>query len=880
MRTLAVLWCSLLVTTVLADTLDIKLEMRVYTVQELLKTVENQLEVRFSYSDQVVNLSKIFQVRKEMWSLEELLKTILLGQSVGYELRGNKVILYRQSTRGQRKVTVSGYVKSDLGEALIGVNIIDQTNNSGTSTNIYGFFSYTLETDRDIQLRVHYLGHQDSLLWISPDHQGILDVRLHEQKDELEEVLVETSRFSPTQMSVLEINPKEIKSLPSFMGVPDVVKTMTLMPGVKSGNDNSGGFYVRGGGPDQNLVLVDGAVIYNSAHAFDLFSTFNPDAVRHVDMMKGGFPARYGGRLSSVLDLRLREGNSKRLTGEFGLGYLLSNFTLEGPLIKDKSSFLMSGRRTFIDLPFRLGANSSSVEGQTQKQFIVFQDLTAKVNHKFSDKDHLFVSYYGSGDSFEVEEKNEFKQDGADFMTELDVSIQWNNRILASRWNHLFSDQLFLNTSLTYSRFNIGIDVFNASQGKGVNSSSLNKFDSQIEDVSLRAQFDYFPTTNHNFKFGVNTIHHQFRPGVGSAESSIISNIDALDTTFSDQLINSYEHLIFAEDEIVLPHNFKANVGVHASALVVNGKIYPSLQPRVSVQRSFGNKFGITLSYASMAQYVHLLTNGTLGIPLDLWVPAMEAAPPMTSHQLAFGLNRSTRLGYRFSFEAYYKEMNNLVTYKEGANFTDAQVPWQEKIIIGGHGYAYGFEWLVRKTKGKTTGWIGYTLSWTNRQFNEIDKGAKFPYKYDRRHDGSVVLLHRLSKKIELSGSWVYSTGNALTFPVGAYEGLSDLPNLGKNGVQVENSQSIEVYENKNSLRMPAYHRLDVGFNFIKKKKNGVRTWNFSVYNAYVRKNPFFIYVQQDEPTDGSLTENPRRELYQVSSFWIVPSVSYRFKFN
>lgn len=799
-----------------------------------------------------------------------------------YKVQGGKIIFF-PGTRPPR-FTLSGYVYDKAtGEALIGVSFFDTLSKSGTTSNLYGFFSYTAPSGTPI--RISYLGYKDSLLILRKNED--LKLVLVPSQHQIGEVEVFGQRHQETQMSIVSLSPKEIELLPNFMGEPDVIKALTLMPGVSSGNDFSGGFYVRGGGPDQNLLLIDGANIYNSTHAFDLFSTFNADAIKQVDLIKGGFPARYGGRLSSVMDVRLREGNSEKLTGEVGLGYLLSSATIEGPLLKGKGSFLLTGRRTFLDLFSEPISQLSSSGNQQVKQNIVFYDFSGKVNFQLSERDRIFFSFYQSQDKFSVFEKitTSTPPDGESKET-TDIGFSWSNQVFSSRWNHRFSNKLFLNTTATYSRFRLNTDIDIQLEGVENEEEFFTKtrteFRSNIRDYGIHTQFDYYPHPRHSVKFGSSSIYHKTVPGASNVHNSNSTSTQNLDTLLGNQKIGSVENFLFLEDEWDLHPRLKLNLGLHAALLLVEKKNYPSLQPRTALSYSLTEQWSLKASYAEMSQFLHLLTNSSLGIPLDLWVPATPDAPPMRSRQLALGINwKAPSQRYMFSIETYYKQMRNLIAYKEGAVFTDAKVPWQEKIVTNGKGDAYGAEFFVRKSKGPLTGWIGYTLSWSNRQFKELNAGETYPYKYDRRHDASVVAMYRFNKKVNLSASWVYATGNSVTFPKGTY------PTLGSPGDQNGfnsgplNNETWE-YGPRNSVRLPSYHRLDLGINLSKEKKHGTRSWNFSLYNSYLRKNAFFIFwdTEVDLPSSPFGYPQEKRILQQVSAFWIVPSVTYTFKFN
>lgn len=844
---------------------------------ELFLEVEKQTQTTFAYGS-YLNLERIIELPKQQYTVRTFLDEVLKGTYTAYKERDNKIIIYplpKERVESQESSTISGFIKdSESGETLIGASIYDAERQKGTLTNLYGFFSYTFPNASVLELRVSFLGYKDTLIEIGKAEKNELTIYLSRTSTNLGTVEVTSTRQQETQMSQLTMSSEEIAKLPRFMGEPDVIKTLTLMPGVKSGNDNTGGIYVRGGGPDQNLILLDGATIYNSAHAFDLFSTFNNSAIKHVDLIKGGFPARYGGRLSSVIDARMRDGNLQRYTGEVGVGYLLSKFTFEGPIVKNKSSFILTGRRTMLDGLTGLVSYFENTDSNQQTQDITFQDFNAKVNYSFSDNDRVYLSFYNSGDAFVVNEKEISPTQGGSVTENLNVDLSWANKLLSARWNHLFNNKLFSNTTLTYSRFNIGVSVLESAEidydDKLVTSGYENHFSSLIKDYGLRTQFDYFHSTEHNLKFGINSTYHQFEPGFTSFKLSGNIIDTEIDTVLGKRALASLEWSLFVEDEMSLGNRTKLNVGLHYANLHVDGKLFPSLQPRLALSYQLSPALNFNASYAHMAQFIHLLTNNTLGVPLDLWVPATSDAPPMRSRQLASGLKwTSKNEAYEISIEGYYKTMDNLITYKEGVSITSAEEPWEEKIEIQGEGKAYGTEFFIQRLKGRTTGWIGYTLALTERQFETVNLGLAYPYKYDRRHDFSFVLSHELSEQINFSGSWIYSTGNAVTFPHTIASSLPGLPNLDAGQIQ---SQAIYLNAGRNAVRMPNYHRMDVGINFVKKKRKGERTWNLSVYNTYMRKNAFFIFPA--ESPDGD------RHLRQISAFWIVPSISYLFKFN
>ncbi len=846
------------------------------SIQEAINEIESQTDVTISFGNWSTDI--LIQVDTIM-ELSDLLDIMTAPSNQLWEIRGQKILVY--PTKEKHK-TYSGYIDdAETGEALVGVTIYDTVNRRGSVSNQYGFFSYTYPDDTASVLLISFVGYDPQfVLPGGPDE--ILSISLTPNTQELQEVIVSSDRIHKSQMNLVSVSPKEVQLLPSFMGVPDILRTITMMPGIKFGSDNATGFYVRGGGADQNLILMDGANIYNANHAFDLFSTFNASAIRNIDVIKGGFPARYGGRLSSVIDVNLKEGNNQHLTGEVGLGYLLSNFTIEGPIVDERTSFIVTGRRTFMDLILRNMDLEPENPNARTTQRIVFQDLSAKVNHEISEKDHVYLSYYQSGDLLGAHLREQFENDNGITKTSEKASMGWQNQILSARWNHQFGNKLFLNTNTSYSRFNVEIDVDQEELYDYPPDFSRNllseSFNSSIQDYGLKAQFDYYPDRRQEIRFGLNGVHHVFDPGIRSISLSSQNQASVLDTIYNSQSTTSNELSFFIEDNVEITQRLYANVGVHTSTLWVDNQSYLSLQPRVSISYLPKPKWKVNASYARMNQFIHLLTNSTLGIPLDLWVPATSAAPPMSSSQWTLGINHKLGNQLSLSVESYYKEMDNLIAYREGANFVDSRTTWEQKIVTDGTGESYGVEWLLRKSVGKSTGWLGYTLSWTTRNFSELNNGRTFPYQYDRRHDINWVVVHKINEKIDLSGNWVFASGNVISVPVGTHLPLEVFPDAPDAQVS-RNQPNVQIYDRINDVRLPNYHRMDLGINFHKERNRGTRTWNFSVINAYGRKNPFIVYIK-DGPQSNAEESVQNRHFRQLSTFWFVPSFSYRFKFN
>jgi len=769
-----------------------------------------------------------------------------------------------------QKLTISGTVKdAENGETLIGVNVFDKKNQKGAISNNFGFFSYST-FDSDVELVFSYVGYDPEFMKFNLAGDTLLTVELR-PSGLLREVVIEGERSDPiqesTQMGTIQIPLREIKNLPALMGEVDIFKVIQLLPGVQSGAEGASGLYVRGGSPDQNLVLLDGVPVYNASHLFGFFSVFNDGAINNVELIKGGFPARFGGRLSSVIDITMKEGNMREFQGEGSIGLIASKITLEGPIVKDKTSFLISGRRTYLDMIARPIIRNSSDGNEDVGYF--FYDLNAKVNHIFNKRNRLYLSYYGGEDVAYSNYRNSWERSEGTTESKERAGLGWGNRIAAVRWNHIFNERLFANFTSTFTRYRFNVfsdyeDVFSPSQeGAPVRDFYTSKYFSGIRDVALKADFDFIPNPDHYIRWGGMWINHRFTPGVfASREDNSPEVIEG--GTPSD----SQEFSVYVEDDFSMGDRFKFNVGAHFSGLITESKTYTSFQPRLSLRYLLDEKSSLKFSYVQMAQFVHLLTNAGLGLPTDLWVPSTDRIGPQESWQLAAGYFKSIGYGLEFSVEAYYKDMQGVVEYQDGASFLNTTSDWQDKVTSGA-GRSYGMEVLLQKKTGKTTGWIGYTLSKTERRFDELNFGEWFPFRYDRRHDISLTAVHKLSDKIDLSGTWVFGTGNFITVPTQRYQYSDPFINGGQNQF---NGNSIEYFESRNNFQMRSYHRLDLGINFNKEKKWGTRTWNVSIYNVYSRLNPFYMDI-------GYNSETQKNQLRQVSLFPIVPSVSYRFTF-
>jgi hypothetical protein len=756
--------------------------------------------------------------------------------------------VYAQSPRH----TVSGFVHdAQTGESLIGATVSLPGAHVGTITNRYGFYSLTLPAD-SVAIAVSFIGYQPQVFRFRLAADTTLYVRLRPMALGLDEVVVEAERNrrieETTRMSTIGVPVSQIQEMPALLGETDVLKALQLLPGIQSGAEGTSGLYVRGGGPDQNLILLDGVPVYNASHLFGFFSVFNADAIQRVEVVKGGFPARYGGRLSSVIEIDMKEGNMNRYAAQGGIGVVASRLTVEGPTLKDRGSFVLSGRRTYIDLLSRPFMPEDDFAGY------YFYDFNAKINHIVSDRDRVYLSLYTGDDRF----SHTYRYTGAETRSQ----FGWGNTTFALRWNRVFSNKLFGNLTLTSSNyeFSIGIDE----RRRNAESFAM-RYASGIRDLGARVDFEYLPSPAHSIRAGLSATSQEFSPG--AAHFRITGGSDDIDLRLEPvSPIGAVSVAGYFEDEVRISPRLAANVGVHGSMFSVEGQQYVSLQPRAALRYLVLPNWSVKASYATMEQYLHLLANSGIGLPTDLWVPATDRVRPQLSRQVAAGIGGSALDGaLELSVEGYYKTMDNLIEYVQGAHFLNLDRDWQD-LVTSGSGRSYGAELFVQRRAGRLTGWLGYTLSWTHRQFEHLNDGREFPYKYDRRHDVSTTISYDLGRRLDVSATWVYGTGNAVTLPIGRL--ATDHHESGFHpGGWVQEGY---LYGDRNAHRMRAYHRLDLGMNWRVASRRSEHVLSMGVFNAYNRKNPFFIYF--DETFDGVVAK-------QVSLFPAIPSLSYNFKF-
>jgi hypothetical protein len=793
-----------------------------------------------------------------------------------------------------QNATISGSITdAQTGEPLLSANIYNSETLSGTASNTYGFYSLK-QLRGTISLSATFTGYQSFSTTFKLTNDTVINIAL-EPIIELDEVLVTgqspLQNIRSTQMGTIQLSPAKTEILPALLGETDIIKTFQLMPGVQGGTEGTSGFYVRGGGPDQNLILLDGVPVYNVSHLFGFMSVFNSDAIRNVTLIKGGFPARYGGRLSSVLDIRMKEGNNQEFKGSASIGILSSKLTLEGPIKSDKTSFMFSGRRSYVDLlsyPFQMMANKKTGEDENAWVGYFLQDFNAKINHTFNDQHRLYLSVYTGKDKFFLNDKYEYtdtysyegNETSIKYKSKDKIRLQWGNTTGALRWNNIINNELFANLTATVSDYKFRIfedyeeERIDQIENKTEKSVYFYEYYSQIRDYGLKADFDFVPSPRHYLRFGLHNTLHYFSPGVTVNKDYYDSGSTPIDTIYGNKNIPANEMMVYVEDDITLSPAIGLNAGLHYSNFNVQGTTYHSLEPRLSARFMLGKRISAKASYTIMQQYLHLLANSSMGLPTDLWVPATKNIKPQKSQQAALGLAYAPNTIYELSVEGYYKYMENMIDYAEGSSFFELDQGDWEDLVTSGDGESYGVEFLAQKHQGRLSGWVGYTLSWANRQFDEIGSGKTYPYKYDSRHDISIVSTIKLSEKTDFGAAWVFRTGYPFTMEDEEFH--SPFNFFKEPNSQYNDPNTVEHFENRNNYRMPDYHRLDFGFNFHKQKKHVYRTWSLGVYNAYARKNPFMIYKDYEWDDQNHV---PTTQLKQLSIFNVIPYVRWGIKF-
>ena len=800
--------------------------------------------------------------------------------------------------------TISGYVTdSQTGERLIGATVHDLHSGAGTVTNVNGFYSLTLPSDT-VLLQAGFVGYnavRTEAFMLQGDTSLVIALNT---SNILQEVVVERthsiSGVQSVQMSTMDVPMSQIKGIPMLGGEVDVLKALQLLPGVQSGAEGTAGLYVRGGGPDENLIMLDGVPLYSVNHALGFFSIFNADAVKSVTLYEGNFPARYGGRLSSIVDVRQKDGDAYGYHGSLNIGLIATKLSIEGPIfwtkedwqkfrnkeeIKAQTTFNISARRTLYDLiipPIMKHLSAKSGTGKETTGNYWFYDVNAKLTHTFSDNDKLSGSFYMGEDhvnmdvsgmqtvSTQMGDGSSHKESMSD---ENRLQYHWGNIFAALNYEHRFNGRLYGDFQFSYTRYKYALaSTYNQEYEKvGVSMEWLNKFDSYIMDMTAQMNFEWRPNIRHEVHFGGSYAYHLFKPQIGHQEfSSIKGDTETyhVDTTFSLGGTNRmHVATLYIEDNYAPCSWLKMNIGLHAALYHTEDKTYPSVEPRIGVRFLPHRDVAIKMSYAYMSQYVHMLSNSSVSQPTDLWVPVTKDIPPMRSMQVATGVAYTICNQVELSVEGYYKKMINLLEYKDGASYMNGQ-NWQTQVCVG-DGWCYGVQLLAQRKIGPVTGWIGYTWSRTMRQFDRegqvINFGKPFPAKYDREHDLSITMQYRIDRIWEVAATFVYGTGTRGTLGLQKYDDKLYTDRFDKN----TGTTTVYYISERNNYKMPDYHRLDLGVTCHlpdKNHDNMEHMLNLSVYNAYCRFNPYLVY-----PKDG--------KLYQFSLFPIMPSLSYVFKF-
>ncbi len=772
----------------------------------------------------------------------------------------------------QANYTISGYLKDAKdGESLIGATVIVEGTGNGAVSNTYGYYSITL-AEGNYTLIVSYIGYQTQRKEVSLTSNQKLDFEMGLEGQELEEVVITSEALDENVnrigMSVEKMDSRIIKKIPAFLGEADVVNSIKTLPGVSTVGEGASGFNVRGGGVGQNLVLLDEAVVYNSSHMLGFFSVFNPDAVKDLKLYKGGIPARYGGRISSILDIQMKEGNSKKLGVQGGVGTIFSRIAVEAPIVKDKSSFILAARRSYIDVLARPFVDVLSEGGALN-----FYDITGKVNYKFSDRDRIYLSGYIGRDNFKFDANQGFS---------------WGNATATFRWNHLMSDRLFMNLSGIYADYDYELEF-------GEDESDKFQWKSRIRTLTVKPDFSWYLNSNNEISFGGELIRYDFNPADATTVSQNQETNISLDERFS------YEGALYIGNKQKFGNRFSAEYGLRWSTFYYVGpgsvyeygyaepgkrrpvvgiteaesgevvSSYNYFEPRIALRYRLSETSSVKASYNRMAQYIHLISNRTASIPLDVWQPSTNNITPQVGDQIALGYFQNFRNNeYEFSVEAYYKETQNQIEYIDGADLLINE--FLEGDLLSGQGRAYGLEFLVRKVKGKLTGWASYTLAKTELKTEGINNFEWYPTRFDQRHNFKVTAIYTFNERWSLSSNFAFISGTPSTWPTDRYEVQGYLiPHNGNN--------------TRNNLRIPAYHRLDVSvtLNGKKEKKGRPRKnqdyWVFGLYNVYGRQNPFSIYFTQgtDRPAAGTPIDSKGVQVAIIGS--IVPAFSYNFKF-
>ncbi len=775
------------------------------------------------------------------------------------------LLLTFQSAYSQH-YSISGYVEDlNTGERIIGANVIDSVGKSVVQTNNYGF--YTIKNvNGQMAVQATYIGFKSDVKYITPSQDTTLNFKIYPVK-ELDEVVVVSSKYKNSANNPLGFNTISVKQLTSMpaLGEPDLIKSIQSQPGIKGGVEGSAGIFVRGGSGGENLFMLDDIPIYNVSHLYGFFSAFNSSAVKDIKLLKGCFPARYGGRASSVIDVRSLDGNNKSLKGEISLGLISSKFTLEGPLFSDKTTFMISGRRSYFDLYSNALRNSNLLDKDFPDYY--FYDLNARLTHTFSQKDKIYLSIYKGKDNIQNKNENTLPTSSNVIFTEnTDESSGWGNLIGSLRWNHTFGNSLFANTTIGYSSYDYFTkDLYSSVKKDSVTNSKLEynsnaNYRSEISDIIVKTDFNYALSNKQNLSFGAGITFHTLKPG---ANNYIVDDQDRnikIDTSYTNKTINASEPFIYIEDEINATEKLTINAGLRFSGFLSGSNRWLNVEPRISANYAILPKLVFKTGYSRMVQYMHLLSNSGLSMPTDLWVPALNGLQPLKSDQVNAGFAYDWNKTALFSVEIYRKWLDNTTDIRDGMSLVNDLSPWYEKTAQG-HGATMGIEFSVEKQQGRFKGGIHYTLSTADRTYAAINNGQTFPFKYDRRNDLNISVNYQISEKWDISVMWFYGTGFPVTLPVERYSAGLNLYNP-----ETDAGQEINYFPSRNNYRLPDYHRLDLGLHYKTINRLGEQCISFDIFNAYNRRNP----------VSAQFLHSTYQYLYLLP---VIPSVTYTLKF-
>jgi hypothetical protein len=830
----------------------ISLELDSVPLKRALQELEGKGNFHLNYNDEIIPANKLISLNIKGKPVIIILREILKGTSIDIAISNDQIVLVNLDSEVtkiiEKKYTISGFITdAATGEVLVGTNVYLHELEVGAISNAYGFYSITIR-EGYYSLRFSFVGYKSEELYLGLFKNLNINIELNKKAISLDTVLVtsEMENFlQSTEIGSIQLTPAKLGNIPYLLGEKDILRTLPFLPGVTFGQEGDCGFYVRGGDQDQNLTLIDEAPVYNAFHSFGFFSVFNSDAVKSFKLYKGAAPSKFGGRLSSILDIQMNEGNLKEFHAAAGIGSIFSRFTIQGPIIENKSSFIISGRRTYIDI-FKIFTSNKDIKNSD----LYFYDLNLKANYRLSGDDRIYLSGYMGSDGLGF----------ADI-----VMLNWGNITTTLRWNHLFSNKLFSNSSLIYSHFKNSTKIYDED-----NKNDVVELTSKVDDITLKQDFQYFKDANNTIDFGFNYIYHNFLPGHMSATGK-----DAFNFIIGKR--TAQELSFYLGHEYSVNEKIKTDYGLRSTLFSVKGTEdqieiedielqpyveyhkneitnYWGIEPRIAMTYRLNDSSSFKVDYSMNHQYIHLLTNSNSGTPLDVWQPSSAKVKPQSSHQISAGYYRNMENdSYEYSVECYYKYMKDLIDYKDGAQLYYRT--YFESELVFGKGWAYGIEFFLKKKTGQLTGWIGYTLSKSGREFPEANGGNPFPAKYSRTHDLSIISSYKLDEHWTFSANFIYASGHNVTVPYGKY---------------IIDNQTINAYTPRNGYRLPPYHRLDIGISYT---NNVGGIWNLSLYNIYARKNTYAIAIQNSDSVPGL------KEAVRLSLFTIVPSISYSLTF-